>query len=154
MVDLLDAAMSHLADMVKNQLGCDIRSLPGSGAAGAVAFLKGRMVSGIDAVMSHHRLQEVMSDTDWVITGEGCYDEQSLRGKVISGVSRFAKETDTKVGVIAGQVRLPVEKYRAAGVETAMACMDSGMTLEFALASAETLLDQAARRFARECLNV
>ena len=158
-VDLLDAALSHLADKIKNQLGCEIRSLPGSGAAGglaagAIAFLKGRLVSGIDAVMSQNRLQEVMSDADWVITGEGCYDEQSLRGKVISGVSRVAKETNTKVGVIAGQVRLPVEKYRAAGVETAVACMGSGMKLEFALANAETLLDRAAQRFARECLSV
>jgi glycerate kinase len=102
--------------------------------------------------MSHYRLQEVISDADWVITGEGCFDEQSLCGKVISGVSRVAKETNTKVGVIAGQVRLPVEQYRAAGVETAVACMDNGMKLEFACANAETLLDRAARRFARECL--
>jgi len=104
MVDILDNALGHLADIVKNQLGCDIRSLPGSGAAGglaagAIAFLKGRLVSGIDAVISHNRLQEVMSDADWVITGEGCYDEQSLRGKVISGVSRVAKETNTKVAL-------------------------------------------------------
>ena len=158
MADILDAALCHLADLVKDQLGCDVRNVPSGGAAGglaagAVAFMNARLVSGIDTVMSQSRLQEAMADADWVITGEGSFDEQSLRGKVVWGVSRVAKATNTKVGVLAGQVLLPVEEYRAAGVETALACMDCRMQLEYAIANAENLLDGAARRFAGDCLN-
>ena len=158
MVEILDAALCHLADLVKDQLGCDVRNLPNGGAAGglaagAVAFMNARLVSGIDTVMSQSRLQEAMADADWVITGEGSFDEQSLRGKVVWGVSRVAKVTNTRVGVLAGRVLLPVEKYRAAGIETALACMDSRMQLEYAISNAENLLDGAARRFAGEYLN-
>lgn len=157
MVEMLDTALVHVADRVKDQLGCDVGYLPGGGAAGglaagAVAFMNARLVSGIDAVMSQSRLQEAMADADWVITGEGRFDEQSLRGKVVSGVSRVAEENGSRVGVLAGQVLLPVETYRAAGVETAMACMECKMELEYAIAHAENLLDRAARRFAGEYL--
>jgi glycerate kinase len=158
MVEILDAALCHLADLVKDQLGCDVRNLPNGGAAGglaagAVAFMNARLVSGIDTVMSQSRLQEAMADADWVITGEGCFDEQSLRGKVVWGISHVANMTNTRVGVLAGRVLLPVEKYRAAGIERALACMDNRMQLEYAIANAEHLLDGAARRFAGECLN-
>jgi glycerate 2-kinase len=158
MVDILDSALAHLADRVKDQLGYDIRDLPGAGAAGglaagAIAFLKARLVSGIDAVMSQSRLREAMANADWVITGEGCFDEQSLRGKVVSGVSRLAKQVGVRVCVLAGQVLLPLEQYRAAGVETALACMEVQMKLEYAIANAENLLGRAARRFTENCLN-
>jgi glycerate kinase len=158
MVETLDAGLAHLARLIRDQLGRDVADLPGAGAAGglaagAVAFMNARLVSGIDTVMSQSRLQEAMIDADWVITGEGCFDAQSLRGKVVCGVARLAKASGAKVCVLAGQVLLPAEKYRAAGVETALACMDGGMQLDYAIANAEPLLARAARRFAGDCLN-
>jgi len=158
MVETLDAGLAHLARLIRDQLGRDVADLPGAGAAGglaagAVAFMNARLVQGIDTVMSQSRLQEAMTDADWVITGEGCFDEQSLRGKVVSGVARLAKATDTKVCVLAGQVLVPAEKYRAAGIQTALACMDNQMQLDYAIANAEPLLDRAARRFATDYLN-
>jgi glycerate kinase len=152
MIETLDAGLAHLALLMKDQLGRDVADLPGAGAAGglaagAVAFMNARLVSGIEAVMSASHLQEAMSDADWVITGEGCFDEQSLRGKVISGIARIARATNTPVAVLAGQVLLPVQKYRQAGVKTALACMNDGMQLDYAMANSEVLLARAARRF-------
>jgi glycerate kinase len=158
MVEQLDAGLAHLAGIVKEQLGCDIAELPGAGAAGglaagAVAFLGARLVPGIDAVMSQVRLAEAVTDADWVITGEGSFDEQSLRGKVVSGVLRVARAAGAKVAVCAGQVHLEPQTYRKAGIETAVACMQAGMELDYALAHSEELLNGAARRFSRECLS-
>ena len=158
MVEALDAALAHLAHLVKEQLGLDIACLPGAGAAGglaagAVAFLNGRLISGVDAVMSQIRLPEAVTGADWVITGEGAFDEQSLRGKVVSGVVRVARALGARVAVCAGQVRLAPETYRPAGIEAAVACMDAGMELDYALAHSAELLDGAARRFAREFLS-
>ena len=36
------------------------------------------------------RFAEVVRDADWIFTGEGRLDGQSLRGKVVSGVARRA----------------------------------------------------------------
>ncbi len=157
MVERLDAGLAHLARVVKDQLGHDIACLPGAGAAGglaagAVAFLNARLVPGIDAIMSQTRLPEAVAGADWVVTGEGSFDEQSLRGKVVSGVTRVARAAGAKVAVCAGQVRLEPLRYRQAGIEAAVACMQAGMELDYAIAHGAELLDCAARRFAREYL--
>ena len=159
MVEQLDAGLAHLARVVKDQLERDIAELPGAGAAGglaagAVAFMGARLVPGIDAVMSQTRLQEATAGADWVITGEGSFDEQSLRGKVVSGVVRVARAAGAKVAVCAGQVRLKPGRYRQAGIKTAVACMKPGMELDYAIAHSAELLDCAARRFAREYLSM
>ena len=155
MVERLDAALAHLAEVVKDQLGRDIAEVPGAGAAGglaagAIAFMNARLVCGIDTVMAQTRLQEAVAGADWVLTGEGSFDEQSLRGKVVSGVLRVAKAAGVKVGVLAGQVRLPPGQYRQAGIEAAVSCMEDGMDLEYAITHGRMLLDRAARRFMRD----
>lgn len=155
MVEQLDAALAHLACLVRDQLGRDIEHLPGAGAAGglaagAEAFMNARLVSGIEAVMSQTRLREAITGADWVITGEGCFDEQSLQGKVVSGVARLARAAGAKVAVLAGQVRLAPERYRRAGIEVVVTCMDAGMELDYAMTHGDRLLDCAARRFVRD----
>ncbi len=153
MVEILDANLAHLAARVKDQLGENIRDLPGSGAAGglaagAVAFLDARLVSGVDEVIAQNGLRQELSDADWVITGEGRFDTQSLRGKVVSGVARAAREAGAKVAVIAGQVLLPPELYRRAGIEIALPCMTGSMTLNYAFTHSEGLLREAAQKLA------
>lgn len=125
-VEILEEGMIHLAELVKKQLGCDIANVPGAGAAGglgagAVAFLNAEIVSGIEKVINEIKinLEKAMIDADWVITGEGKFDEQSTKGKVISGILKTAKKTNTKVAVIAGQVQIPPEKYSKLGITEA-----------------------------------
>jgi glycerate kinase len=153
MVEILEAGLAHLAEVVRAQLGLDVRDLAGAGAAGglaagAVAFMNGRLVSGVDEVMAQSRLPEKLAGADWVITGEGRFDGQSLRGKVVSGVTRAARQKGAKVAVIAGQVCLAPADYHAAGVEIALACMPDGLSLDEAMSRSESLLIQAARRWA------
>jgi glycerate kinase len=165
MVGTLDAALAHLAEVIKDHLGRDIAELPGAGAAGglaagAVAFMNARLVSGIETVMLQMRLEEALVGADWVVTGEGCFDAQSLRGKVVSGVIRVAQaaarrsstKLRVKVGVLAGQVRLSPGEYGQAGVDTAVSCMEDGMNPEYAIAHAASLLERATRGFVREHL--
>ncbi len=157
MVEQLEAGLSHLAELVKKQLGIDINNLPGAGAAGglsagAVAFMGARLVSGIETVMAQSRLPEALNDADWVITGEGRFDHQSLRGKVVSGIVALAKQTDAKVAVLAGQVLLGPDEYNRFGITEAIGCMQDNMTLEYAIENAETLLADAAKKFAAEQL--
>jgi glycerate kinase len=157
MVEVLEAGLEHLAELVQKQLGCDIADLPGAGAAGglaagAVAFMGAKLVRGIETVMSWSRLGQDIAGADWVITGEGCFDEQSLRGKVVSGVARAAKNAGAKVAVLAGQVLLTGQEYRSLGVVDAFACMNGRMPLEYAIRNGEKLLAKAARDFALKYL--
>jgi len=155
MVERLDAGLRHLAALVKAQLGKDILNVPGAGAAGglaagAIAFLNARLVPGIETVMSASRLAEELADADWVITGEGRFDAQSLRGKVVSGVTSLARRAGANVAVVAGSVELSEAEWRQAGVATARAIKPAAMSTAEAMARAAELLAVAARALAGE----
>lgn len=108
-VKLLDDGLRAFADAVKKSIGADIADIPGAGAAGgfgggAVAFFDGKIVSGIDAVLNVVSFEKELPDTDFIITGEGKTDGQSIRGKVVSGVARRAKNYGVPVIVISGAI--------------------------------------------------
>jgi glycerate kinase len=157
MVEELDQGLAHLANRVEAQLGVRIKELPGAGAAGglaagAVAFMGARLVPGIETVMAISRLEDALRGADWIITGEGKFDGQSLRGKVVSGIVRLARGVGTRVAVLAGSVQVEPEEYRAWGVEAALGTQPSGMPLAEAMEKSKPLLREAAARFAREHL--
>jgi len=155
MVDKLEAGLINLAELVRKQLNCDISSIPGGGAAGglaagAVAFMKAKLVSGIETIINYSNLEAELFDADWIITGEGCFDRQSLYGKVVAGVAHAAAKFNTAVAVIAGQVNLPKPEYQKLGIATAISCKPEGQSLESALKNCRTNLRLATERFVRE----
>ena len=109
MTGVLDRNLSHLADVAAASLGRDLRDTPGAGAAGGLgfamaAFLGSRMQMGIETVLDTVGFDQLLEGTDLVITGEGCIDSQSMRGKVVIGVARRAKAAGVPVAVVAGDV--------------------------------------------------
>jgi glycerate kinase len=158
MVKQLDKGLAHLAEFVREQLGRDIENIPGAGAAGGlaagtVAFMNAKLVSGIETVMARSNLRQELESTDWVITGEGSFDRQSLSGKVISGILKMARRTNTRVAVIAGQVNIPQTECRKLGISVAIPAKPDDMPLDEALSESRTLLASAAERFARQYLS-
>jgi len=157
MVDKLEAGLANLADVVHKQLNCDISNILGGGAAGglaagAVAFMNAKLVSGIEMIIDYSNLEAELADADWVVTGEGCFDRQSLYGKVVAGVAHAAAKFNTAVAVIAGQVNLPKPEYQKLGIATAISCKQDAQSLESALMSCRANLRLAAERFVRENL--
>ncbi len=157
MVKQLEKGLAHLAKLVREQLGRDIENIPGAGAAGglaagAVAFMDATIVSGIETVMARSNLRDELESADWVITGEGSFDRQSLYGKVISGILKMARQTDTRVAVIAGQVNIPEPEYRKIGITFAIPTKPDDMPLDEALRDSRTLLVSASKRFVTQYL--
>jgi len=157
MVRILENGLSHLAKIVRDQLGKDIENIPGAGAAGglaagAVAFMDATIVSGIETVMDRCKLRQELESADWIITGEGSFDFQSLSGKVISGILKMARQTNTRVAVIAGQVNIPEDEYKKIGITAAIPTKPDDMPLDEALSKTRTLLASAAERFATQYL--
>jgi len=97
MIVTLDNALSHFADIIKRDLGKDIKDIPGAGAAGGlgaglIAFLNAELKPGIDIVINTVRLEEIVQDADLVITGEGEINGSTIYGKTPIGVARVAKK--------------------------------------------------------------
>jgi glycerate kinase len=153
MVERLEAGLSHLAEVVRQQPGKQIDKIPGGGAAGglsagAIAFMDAKLVSGIETIIQQSRLTEQINDADWVITGEGRFDSQSLRGKVVSGITKIALSKEIKIGVIAGRIELSEQQWRDFGITDAVSVMEDTMNLDYAIVHTKSLLADAVRKFA------
>jgi len=158
MVKQLEKGLAHLADLVRKQLQRDIDNVPGAGAAGgltagAIAFMNAAVVSGIETVMARSNLRAELESADWVITGEGSFDRQSLYGKVVSGILKMASQSHTRLAVLAGQVNISQQECQKKGVATAISCKDKNMSLDYALENSRALLYSAAQRFAKQYLS-
>jgi glycerate 2-kinase len=126
---------------------------PGAGAAGglgfALALLGGRRVPGAAAVLEAVGLRDRVAAVDLVVTGEGTFDWQSLRGKVVSAVAGVGLEIGTPVVVIAGQVLVGRREALAIGVESAYPVADAPAEVAAALADPAGTLAVRAERVAR-----
>jgi glycerate kinase len=149
----LAAGMDHVARVVEQQLGISVANITSGGAAGglgaaAVAFMGATLTPGARCFIRETGLHALVDGTTWLITGEGCLDSQSLQGKVVSGIIETAQAAGARVAVIAGQVRLAQDQYRAAGITHALPIMQPGMSLQEALTHTPELLHTTAARLA------
>jgi glycerate kinase len=147
-VTRLEQGLSRFAEVVKRDLGVDVSDLPGGGAAGgipamAVACFGAELVSGVDEMIRLTGLTEKLAAADYVITGEGRVDGQSLDGKVLCGVLSAAKTARIRVGIIAGSCTLTPEELEAAGIADALSANHQHLPLEQALAKADSLAEEA-----------
>ena len=150
-VRLLAEGLEQWAVRVKEATGREVAELPGGGAAGgmgagAVAFLSCRLMPGIDALAAVTDLDAAVAAADWVITGEGSFDAQSLGGKVVSDILARAARGHTRVGILAGKLDFSAAEMRREGISAAEAANAAGRPLEEALAQAKPWAEAAARR--------
>ncbi|WP_338473597.1 glycerate kinase [Pseudomonas sp. MS646] len=153
-VQWLDAALGHFAEHCAQALHKDVRDEPGSGAAGglgfaAKAFLGARFRTGVEVVAQLVGLAAAVQGADLVITGEGRFDAQTLRGKTPFGVARIARQHGVPVLVIAGTLGEGYPALYEHGVDAAFALASGPMTLQEACADAARLLGERARDIAR-----
>lgn len=106
-VIFLDDGIRHLSEIIEKDLNKDLAEVPGGGAAGAMgsgmmAFFDSKLQMGIETVLDTVNFSDIIKDADMIFTGEGKIDTQSLRGKVVIGVSKRAAKENVAVTVIAG----------------------------------------------------
>ncbi|MGZ4602039.1 MAG: glycerate kinase family protein [Kineosporiaceae bacterium] len=126
---------------------------PGAGAAGGLGFglllLGGSRVPGAGAVLDAVRFRDRVEAADLVVTGEGSFDRQSLRGKVVSAVAAVGLEVGRPVIVVAGQVLVGRREALSIGVESAYAVAGDPAGVTVALADPAGSLAARAQRVAR-----
>lgn len=153
-VQLLDRALAHFADVSAQLLGFDKRDEAGSGAAGGLGFaaksyLNAEFKAGVEVVAELNQLAHKISSADWVITGEGKFDQQTLNGKTVFGVSRVAKMKNVPVIVIAGTLGKGYQTLYEHGVTAAFSLTNGPITLEQACEQAAELIFERTIDIAR-----
>jgi glycerate kinase len=151
-IDVLEQALTRLADIVAKEFGFDYRNEAGAGAAGGLgfglmSFCGAKIRPGFDVVAEAVGLDAKLRDVDVVITGEGSLDRQTLEGKTPAGIARLARKLGKCVFAIVG---------RASGDAQVRALFDgvyqnarAGMSEEENIRCAAELLRQNARELAK-----
>ncbi len=125
MIAKLETSLFHYSQVVRRDTGVmiDGKKWAGSGgglAGGCMAFLGGKLNSGIDVVLDVINFDAKLEGCDFVITGEGCLDDQTANNKAPMGVAARAQERSIPVLAIVGKLG---ENYQAVFEHGIMAAM-------------------------------
>jgi glycerate kinase len=154
-VKALDKGLQNISSLFKKQFGLDVQSIKGTGAAGGMGagtlvFLNAKLLSGIDLVKDLIKFDTKIKGADWIITGEGGLDSQTLSGKTISGVIASAKEQSIPVAALCGTVSLSKEDAENFGISYTDAVREKAKSLNDAMQNGYLYVKQMAAKFAEE----
>ncbi|MCL2783482.1 MAG: glycerate kinase [Propionibacteriaceae bacterium] len=154
----LDAALTQWSDVVEVATRQNVRHIPGAGAAGglgaafAAFFPVAVLRRGVEIVIDAVHLRDRIADADWVFTGEGSIDVQTLAGKTPWGVAQLAKRAGVPVVMFGGRISDDARQLLESDVTTLVPIVPAGQPLAEALANAQANLADAAQAFCRTLL--
>ena len=129
----LETGLTRWADVLDVDPG-----LPGAGAAGGLGYallaLGAEQTSGAALVRARTGLDAALDGVDLVVTGEGSFDWQSLRGKLVTSVASAAAERGVPCVVLAGQVHVGRREMGAVGVTAAHAVAEHAGSAQASMA--------------------
>lgn len=137
MVKQLDQWLSHYAEVSSACVKDADPDYPGSGAAGGLGFalrtfLNAELVPGVDLVLDFTGMEEVVKDADYLITGEGQLDRQTVMGKAPSGIAGLGEKYD-----------IPVLAFSGSVTDDARYCNEHGITAFFPILRRICSLEEA-----------
>lgn len=151
MVQILDRNLEHYAQIIKEQLGLDLKDIPGSGAAGGIgagllAFTNAELKTGVETILDTVKFDQMQEEADLIITGEGRIDSQSLYGKVPMGVVKRAVKQAKPVLAIVGSIGPGAEALYDYGLSSIVSIVNGPMMLETSIEQAYELTIGATER--------
>lgn len=153
-VELIEAGLKNLADVLADELKLDMRDVAGAGAAGGLgaglmAFLGARLCLGIDVILDQLGLDAELENADLVITGEGRADAQTQYGKAPAGVAARARKRGVPCLLLAGSVGDDAGVLQEYGVSAVLSICPSSVSEQDAMQNAGHYLELATERAVR-----
>lgn len=149
---IFDQEIKNFAGQIETHLDQKYQHLPGAGAAGGLGFalltIGARIKSGAELIAKHIDLETKIKQSDWVITGEGRTDDQTLQGKLPYVIAKLARQHGIPTILISGSIEGNI--YRLYDVFDSMHSIASGpLTLEYSIKNTAELLHHCAKNIAR-----
>ena len=153
-IRILDRGLQNLDLRVKQHFGLDNASIPGAGAAGGTAyglkcFLNAEFISGTTFLLDLAKIPELMRTRkfNYIITGEGKIDSQTLSGKWINGVMELGRAFQIPVVAVCGKLEVAPEQLKQAGLHEIIEVGDKEKPLEYNMTHAAELVENAVYHF-------
>ncbi|MFD1781572.1 glycerate kinase [Fredinandcohnia salidurans] len=148
----LDNSIKRYAELIESHLQVNLMNMKGSGAAGGLGFallsIGAKIESGAKLIAKHLNLEEKIMESEWLITGEGRTDEQTLQGKLPFEVANIAKNNSVPTILISGSLEGDLEQFYTV-FESIHSISSGPLSLEESIKNTEKLLHHKARNIAR-----
>jgi glycerate kinase len=149
----LDAALAHFADLIESALGRTVRDQHGAGAAGGLGFalhlLGAHFEPGAEVVAAQVGLDAALAGANWLITGEGRSDAQTLHGKAPFIACRHARAANVPASLLSGAVDAAALPKLSEHFTGCFSPAPGPITLDVAIRDAARLLANEAEQLAR-----
>jgi glycerate kinase len=137
-IQLLDAALAHYGMLLKRDVGRDVLTVPGGGAAGGIAagllaFTNATLAPGAETLMKLLGYESLLEESDLVITGEGKLDAQTMSGKAVRAVADAALRRNLPVIALVGILDCSADDLRAMNLDAAYSIVTEPCRLQDAL---------------------
>lgn len=143
----LEKGMENFGKVIEEHFEKSVLFEPGAGAAGGMGagllgFLDSKLDSGFKIISEQIGLEELIKNEefDYIFTGEGQLNHQTLNGKLPFGVSTLGKKYNTPVIAIVGSLSKGYESMYDEGMLAAFSIMNGPMDLDDAIKNAKELL--------------
>lgn len=155
MIAQMDAWLHHYASLAQNVSPQADPSCPGTGAAGGLGFAfltftNAVLESGVKIILEETLLEDYIKTADYVITGEGCLDRQTVMGKAPIGVAKLAKQFGKPVLAFSGSATRDASLCNENGIDAFFPILCSVVSLEEAMnpkTAAQNMSDTAEQVF-------
>ena len=154
-IEMLNEGLKSFSKIIKVVFGIDAQTIQGAGAAGGMGiaskiFLKGTLERGIQLIKELAQFDEQLEYADWIITGEGKLDTQTMSGKTIQGVLSSAKAKQIKVAAFCGAIDLDEKDAKDFGIEYTDAVIKYSKNINDAMCNSKDYVEKMAVKFAEQ----
>ncbi len=144
-VEILAAAMDRYAAIIEPTVGVAVAVHPGGGAsvgvgAGLLAFCSADLRPRFDVVFTFLDIDSALEGVDLVMTGEGCLDGQTPKGKIPAEVAARAEIRGIPTIAVAGTIGRGAESNSEACIDAWLSVAQGPGTLDQALSNAAELV--------------
>jgi glycerate kinase len=149
-LEYADRILRDFGRRCETLLNAGLTELEGAGAAGGIGFglcsIGGELVQGGAFILDALRLTQDVDLYDWIITGEGRSDRQTLLGKGPALVARVARERGVPVTLLSGAIEY--DESLEAAFDGCFSVQAGPVSLDYAMCNAGDLLEAAGRQLA------
>jgi glycerate kinase len=149
-VELLDRGLINFARIAEKTFKRS-PDFPGAGAGGGIAggasvFFDLEVRSGVGYLIEKLKVKEEIESADLIITGEGKIDRQTLAGKVVGSVAKYAD--GKRLIALCGICELRKNETEKLGISEVISLVDPFITPEEAMRNAGAIITQKMAIFA------
>ena len=152
-IEMLDKGLEDFSKVLDEKFDVKSQDIMGGGAAGGMGvatkvFLNGELISGITLMKELAQFDKKIEGADWIITGEGKLDDQTLSGKTIHGILEVAGKKNIKVAAFCGKLDLNETQLKSFGISYTDAVINYSENLEDAMGNSAKYVSYMAKHFA------